>query len=56
VDACELAFSVAAKAAAATISTKAIGLTDVPWAAALNVGAFAALLSLLTSAAMVRRH
>lgn len=56
VDACELAFSVAAKAMVATLGTKALGLTDAPWSVALDVGALAAVVSLLTSVAMIRER
>jgi hypothetical protein len=54
VRACDLAFAVSAKAIAATIGAKAIGLTDADWTLALDVGALAALVSILTSVARAK--
>lgn len=51
VDACDLAWSVAAKAGLAAIGTRVLGLVQVDWVGALNVAALAALVSLLTSVA-----
>ena len=49
VAACDQAFATAAKAITATLGAQVIGITDVPWQAAFNVGALAALVSLLVS-------
>ena len=55
VNACDLAFATSAKAIAAAIGAKAVGLTDAPWQVALDIGALAALVSILTSIATARR-
>ena len=49
VAACDQAFSVAAKAIVGTIGAEIIGITDVPWQAAFNLGALSALVSMLVS-------
>jgi hypothetical protein len=54
VNACDLAFATSAKAIAASIGAEALGLTDASWPFALDVGALAALVSILTSIATAK--